>query len=77
MVIEIKHQNSITIYENGEAFENGEILYHATIGDRIHYPDGTVKTLATMDDVSAWLKELYFSDRKWRYDGCRNWKRII
>ncbi len=69
MVIEKRHRNSITIFES----ENSELpLYHATVGDIIHYQDGATKELETMGDVSAWLQEWYRGTRQWKYDGHRN-----
>lgn len=69
MIIEKRHRNSITIFDS----EKSELpFYHATVGDVIHYPDGSSKELRTMEDVSDWLKEWYAGDRQWRYDGRRN-----
>ncbi len=72
MVVELRHRTSITLYESDEALEP---LYHTTIGDIIHYADGSIKELKTMDDVSAWLKEWFSGDRRWKYDGRRNFTR--
>jgi hypothetical protein len=72
MVVEIKHEKgktkSITIYDTG-----GNIpLFHSSVGDIVHYEDGSIKELKSLDDVSAWLKEWYAGDRQWKYDGVRN-----
>ena len=76
MVVEHRHQRgkSITIFENSQT----DIpLYHASVGDIIHYQDGSTRELKDMDEVSDWLKEWYFGDRRWKYDGRRNFIRAL
>ena len=73
MVIEIRHERgkSITIFDTGSDIP----LYHASVGDIVHYQNGTTKELRSMVEVSEWLKEWYFGDRRWKYDGRRNFTR--
>lgn len=72
MVVEVRHTKgrtkSITIYDTGSDIP----LYHSSVGDIVHYEDGSIKELKTLEEVSAWLQEWYFGDRQWKYDGVRN-----
>ena len=71
-LVEVRHEKgrtkSITIYDTGSDIP----LSHSSVGDIVHYEDGSTKELKTLDDVSAWLKEWYFGNRQWKYDGVRN-----
>lgn len=67
----LTHRNSATLYKKDGITPS----FHASIGGKIHQEDGAVRTLNTMEEVEAWLRELQLPGHTWKYDGRGNWRR--